>query len=162
MDREMLDILRNVCPATDREGVEDAVLRFVEGIDKADGELLASAFTEDVVFEMLDASLDSSTPYEGRDVVVDRLMKRLGKLDSMHAITNVRVEVDGDRAHLTCYLIAQHHRPDQGPSVNFSGHLWLGNFLDTYLVRDGRHLWRVSHYYVHNSWATGSLAAIQL
>jgi SnoaL-like domain len=159
-----VSILRNTDPATDREGVEDAVLRLVEGLDKADTELLTSAFTEDVVYDLggLDASLGAHAPYEGRDVVVEQLMSRVGRLDSMHAITNVRVEVDGDRAHLTCYLIAQHHRPDQGPSVEFADHLWLGNFLDTHLVRDDGHAWRISHHRVDGSWASGSLAAMQL
>ena len=159
-----MDILRNVDPATDRAGVEDAVLRFAEGIDKRDVELLTSAFTEDVVFDLggLDASLGAYAPYEGRDIAVEQLMSHVGKLDSMHAITNVRVEFDGDRAHLTCYLIAQHHRPDQGPSVEFADHLWLGNFFDTHLVRDGGHKWRISHHRVDSSWASGSVAAMQL
>ena len=40
-----MDVLHNVDPATGREGVQDAVLRFVEGLDKGDTDLLASAFT---------------------------------------------------------------------------------------------------------------------
>jgi len=42
-------ILRNVTVTSDREGIEDAIYRFVEGIDKRDAESLASAFTEDIV-----------------------------------------------------------------------------------------------------------------
>ena len=159
-----MDILRNVEPTTDREGVEDAVLRFVEGIDKRDETLLASAFTEDVVFDRggLDASLGTFTPCEGRDVVVEQLMSHVGRLDTMHLIANVRVEIDGDRAHLTCYLIAQHHRPQQGPAVEAADHLWLGNFFDTHLVRDASYVWRINHHPVDGSWASGSAKAMQL
>jgi ketosteroid isomerase-like protein len=46
-------ILRNVTVTSDREGIEDAVYRFVEGIDKRDADLIASAFTEDIIFDLV-------------------------------------------------------------------------------------------------------------
>jgi hypothetical protein len=117
-------ILRAVTVTSDREGIEDAIYRFVEGIDKRDPELLTSAFTEDIVFDLggIDASVGSHEPYEGRDFTVDQLMSHVGKIDSMHAVMNVRIEIDGDQAHLTCYLIGQHHRPGQGASADYGEH----------------------------------------
>ena len=157
-------ILRNVTVSSDREGIEDAVYRFVEGIDKRDAELLASAFTEDIVFDLggLDASLGTFEPYEGRDFTVGQLMSHVGELDSMHAVANIRVEINGDQAHLTCYLIGQHHRPGQGASADFGDHLWLGNFFDTHLVRDSGHAWRIRRHRVDGSWANGNVAATRL
>lgn len=120
-------ILREVTVTSDREGIEDAIYRFVEGIDKRDAELLTSAFAEDIVFDLggLDASVGSFEPYEGREFTVDQLMSHVGKLDTMHAVANVRVEIDGDQAHLTCYLIGQHHRPGQGASSTRRGPMEL-------------------------------------
>ena len=156
-------ILRNVTIATDREGIEDAIYRFVEGIDKRDAELLASAFTEDIVFDLggIDASVSSHEPYEGRDFTVRQLMSHVGQLDTMHAVTNIRVDVDGDQAHLTCYLIGQHHRPGQGPSADHGDHLWLGNFFDSHLVRRDGHVWRIRRHRVDSSWVNGNVAAIR-
>lgn len=161
-------IVRNATVANDREGIEDAVYRFVEGIDKRDAELLASAFTEDVVFDLggIDSSIGDYEPYEGRDFTVNQLMAHVGRLDSMHAVTNIRVEIVGDEAHLTCYLIGQHHRPGQGASVDFGDHLWLGNLFDTHLVRDREtgheHVWRIRRHRVDSSWANGTVAAVRL
>ena len=157
-------ILRNATVSSDREGIEDAIHRFVEGIDKRDAELLTSAFTEDIHFDLsgLDASVGAFQPYEGRDHTVEMLMNHVGKLDSMHAVTNIRIEIDGDRAHLTCYLIGQHHRPGEGASADHGDHLWLGNFFDTHLVRDREHVWRIRRHRVDSSWANGNVAATHL
>jgi SnoaL-like domain len=157
-------ILRNATATNDRDGIEDAVYRFVEGIDKRDAALLASAFTEDIIFDLggLDASVGRFQPYEGRDYAVELLMNHVGKPDSMHAVTNIRVEIDGDQAHLTCYLIGQHHRPGEGASADHGDHLWLGNFFDTHLVRDHDHVWRIRRHRVDSSWANGNVAATHL
>ena len=157
-------ILRDVTVTSDREGIEDAIYRFVEGIDKRDAELLASAFTEDIMFDLggLDASVGSFDPYEGRDFTVAQLMSHVGKLDTMHAVTNVRVQIDGDQAHLTCYLIGQHHRPAQGASADYGDHLWLGNFFDSHLARKHEHVWLIRRHRVDTSWASGIVAATRL
>jgi hypothetical protein len=70
-------ILHDVTVTSDREGIEDAIYRFVEGIDKRDAELLASACTEDIVFDLggLDASAGSFKPYVGREFTVDQLIR---------------------------------------------------------------------------------------
>ena len=126
--------------------------------------MLASAFTEDIVFDLggLDASVGSFEPYEGRDFTVGQLMSHVGKLDTMHAVTNVRVQIDGDQAHLTCYLIGQHHRPGQGASADHGDHLWLGNFFDSHLAREHEHVWLIRRHRVDTSWASGIVAATRL
>ena len=157
-------MVHNATVSSDREGIEDAVYRFVEGIDKRDEELLRSAFTEDVVFDLggLDPSVGTFEPYRGRDLVVATLLAHVGQLDSMHAVTNIRVEVDGDEAHLTCYLLGQHHRPGEGASADFGDHLWLGNFFDTHLVRDTGHVWRIRRHRVDSSFANGRVSVTRL
>jgi hypothetical protein len=135
-------ILHDVTVTSDREGIDDAIYRFVEGIDKRDAELLASASTEDIVFDLggLDPSAGSFKPYVGREFTVDQLMSHIGKLDTMHAVANVRAEIGGDQAHLTCYLIGQHHRPGRSASADYRDHLWLGNFFNSHLIRDHDHV----------------------
>jgi SnoaL-like protein len=73
-----------------------------------------------------------------------------------------RVEIDGDQAHLTCYLVGQHHRAGEGASADHGDHLWPGNFFDTHLVRDHEHVWRIRRHRVDSSWADGNVAATHL
>ena len=147
---------------TDRDGIVDAVTRIVEGIDFGNEDLLRSAFTEDAVFDLsgIDHSIHSFEPYVGRDVVVRTLMETVGTgMDTFHALSNIRVRVDGDTAQLTCYLIGQHHRTGEGPSVEFQDHLLLGNRFETDLVRDHDHGWLVRRNRVSSRWSVGNPAA---
>ncbi|WP_228003244.1 nuclear transport factor 2 family protein [Nocardia australiensis] len=147
---------------TDRDGIVDAVTRLVEGIDFGNEELLRSAFTEDAVFDLggIDHSIHAFEPYVGREQVVRTLMETVGTaMDTFHALSNIRVLVDGDTATLTCYLIGQHHRTSQGPSVEFQDHLLLGNRFETDLVRDHGRVWRVRHNRVSSRWSVGNPAA---
>ena len=87
-------------------------------------------------------------------------MKTVGTgMDTFHALANIRVRVDGDTAQLTCYLIGQHHRVGQGPSVEFQDHLLLGNRFETDLVRDHGHVWLVRRNRVTSRWSVGNPAA---
>ena len=147
---------------TDRDGIVDAVTRIVEGIDFADEDLLRSAFTEDAVFDLsgIDHSIHVFQPYVGRDLVVRTLLETVGRaMDTFHALSNIRVRVDGDTAQLTCYLIGQHHRAGHGPSVQFQDHLLLGNRFETDLVRDHDHEWLVRRNQVSSRWSVGNPAA---
>lgn len=154
--------LTEVTNYTDRDGVVDAVTRVVEGIDFGNEELLRSAFTEDAVFDLsgIDPSIHEFQPYRGRDEVVRILMATVGRsMDTFHALSNIRVAISGDTAQLTCYLIGQHHRSGEGPSVHTQDHLLLGNRFETELVRDHDHVWLVRRNNVSSRWATGNPAA---
>jgi hypothetical protein len=55
------------------------------------------------------------------------------------------------------------HEPYEGViSPSISDHLWLGNFFDSYLVRDHEHVWRIRRHRVDSSWVNGTVAAIRL
>lgn len=150
--------LTDVTVETDRDGVIDAVTRMVEGIDFGNEELLASAFTEDVVFDLsgIDDSVISLEPYIGRQQAIERLMATVGtNMDTFHALANIRVKIDGDTAVLTCYLLGEHFRAGQGPSLKFGDNLLLGNRFVTELVRDHSLVWRVRRNTVSSMFALG-------
>jgi hypothetical protein len=161
-------VLREISETTDRDGVVDAVTRIVEGIDFGDEALLESAFAEDAVFDLseVDPSIHVFEPYVGREAVVATLMATVGgPMDTFHAMSNVRVAVDGDTARLTCYIIGQHHRPGEGPSLDHQDHLLLGNRFESDLVRDpsgGEHHWRVRHHRVSSRWSVGNASAARI
>jgi hypothetical protein len=80
-------------------------------------------------------------------------------MDTFHALSNIRVRVEGDTAQLTCYLIGQHHRVGVGASVHFQDHLLLGNRFETDLVRDHDRVWLVRRNRVSSRWSVGNPAA---
>lgn len=86
----------------DQLAIHDLYVRYTHAIDLGDPEGWADCFTSDGVLEL---------PYRGqltsgRDelvAVARRFHERGGGFDR-HVTTNIRVTVDGDRAHGTAYL----------------------------------------------------------
>ena len=136
---------------------EDALNRFAFGLDAADRGLLESAFTDDVLFDVSRVGDEDSgsPPIEGRESVVGMLLMSMGPLDTMHALSNFRVRVDGDRAVLNCYAMAQHFRPGEGPSRHTTDQVMMGNKYDAELVRDGD-IWRIKRLTIVTVWSQGN------
>lgn len=136
---------------------EDALNRFAFGLDAADRGLLESAFTDDVLFDVSRVGDEDSgfPPIEGRESVVPMLLMSMGPLDTMHALSNFRVRVDGDRAVLNCYAMAQHFRPGEGPSRHTTDQVMMGNKYDAELVRDGD-IWRIKRLTIVTVWSQGN------
>jgi hypothetical protein len=150
--------MHNAGGLTDREAAIDAIIRFVCALDEGDPELSASALTEDAVMD-LSAFQKSGLSYSaihGRTAIVDALMSKVGKpLDTTHCATNVRCTVDGDRASLTCCVLAQHWRGGQGPSPEFQEYFLQGNQYKATLVRE-EDLWKVDNLTIAPSWSQGN------
>lgn len=143
---------------TDREAAIDAIIRFVCSLDEGDGDLCASALTDDATMDL--------TPFnkvgmaysvvEGKADIVDRLMTAVGKpLDTTHSATNIRCTVTGDTAELTSCVLAQHFRGGEGPSPEFQEYYLFGNQYKASLVRDGE-WWRVKKLLIAPAWTQGN------
>lgn len=81
----------------ERTAVREAILRYATAVDRRDHRLLARCFTEDVhcVFEGQDIG-------RGVDKVIDYITANAAHmviLDFAHMLTNISVDLDGDRAH---------------------------------------------------------------
>jgi hypothetical protein len=64
----------------------------------------------------------SFSAFIGRDTSVEKLLKSIGPLDSMHHVSNFRVSVSGDIATLACYALAQYFWTGQGLSLEHSNY----------------------------------------
>jgi hypothetical protein len=96
---------------TEREAITDALYRAIIGFDSNDIAIFNSAFSgEDVEFVF------KGTPISGLDAVRTQFPDFVGPMDTMHMISNVRVEVkDGaSTASLNAYALAQHCPPGRG------------------------------------------------
>lgn len=138
--------------------IVDALLRFALGQDRKDRDLFASAFAEDAELDFRPAAAKwgAEPPVmRGRDTIVDTILGMFAdRVDTTHQVTNTRVRVLGDRAHLTALVEAQHLlTADPGT------HALLKNPYDVQLVRDGDR-WLIRRMRIENTWLVGDPQAI--
>jgi hypothetical protein len=134
---------------TEREAIADAVYRAVLAFDHNNEDLLRSAVTEDATFEFKDI-----LACKGMTELKEKIYDRVSKLDTLHMLSNVRVNMEGDnRAKVSCSAVATHCRAGQGIDPNgakyTSGALYLCD-----VVKEGA-LWKVSRWEVQVIWLRG-------
>lgn len=120
---------------SDKLGVTDTLHRFAAGIDLENRSLLASAFADDAISDFRPAAAKAGFDYPvltGRDTIVAALSNSLSEIDTKHSVSNPRVSVDGDTAHLDALVEAQHV-----PRVAHWRHYLMKNRYDVDLVRRG-------------------------
>lgn len=155
-DHEGMDITIN--ELRDRLEIADALYRFGLGQDTQDPDLFASAWTEDAELDFRPAAAKwGGTPpvMVGRDTIVTTILTGFaGRVDTTHQVTNVRAEVDGDTAHATALVEAQHLL-----TADHGTHALLKNPYTVELVRDGSR-WLIRRMRIENTWFTGDPVAI--
>jgi 3-phenylpropionate/cinnamic acid dioxygenase small subunit len=128
----------------DRLAVSDVLIRYATALDNRDWELLASCFTDEATLDY-----DTSGVY-GRDDFAEHCRVGLGRMKAtQHVVTNHVIALDGDRAHSTSYVIAQHVREND---ITFT----LGGTYHDDLVRSGAE-WRIASRRFVTSWKAGQL-----
>lgn len=143
--------------AADKLAVVEALYRFVAGIDLHNKELLSSSLAENAVSDFRSAAAKAGFEYpviEGRDVIVAALSTSLSTLDTTHSVSNPRVTIDGDTAHMDVLVEAQHV-----PRSDPSRHYLMKNRYDVELIRAGD-VWAIMRNTVGNVWRTGDLTVL--
>lgn len=136
---------------TPREAVTDAVYRAIYGADTNDWELFNSALTPEIEFDL------GGNIMHGAEEVRANLFGLIGPMDTLHAISNVRVHLTDDptKASLTAYATNQHCRPGEGlDSAAPKYTAGVMYFMD--LVKDaGDNLWKIQKWTIKFCWAQG-------
>ena len=143
--------------ANDRYEIADALHRFAFGLDHGDADSLASALTEDCLFDFRPAGRKLGLDFPkltDRQAIVGALIPLLGPLDTSHTVSNLQIEISEDSAMLSCYVLAQHFMPREGPRPGSENAL-LMNRYDCELLRDGDK-WRFQRMTIDNAWAQGN------
>ena len=143
--------------ACDRYEIADALHRYAFGLDHGDADSLASAFTEDCIFDFRPAGRKLGIEFPrlaGRQAIMDALLPLLGPLDTSHTASNLQIEISGDSATLYAYVMSQHFMPRQGSRPGSENAL-LMNRYNCELVRDGQK-WRFKRVTIDNAWAQGN------
>lgn len=128
----------------DKLEIQEALTRYATGVDRRDWELWRTVFTED-------ATLDYSSvggPTGSRAEVGAWLEESMAQLPmSQHLISNVAIDLDGDRAA----VVAMFYNPMQLPGMDelsFCGGYYHHDFVRT---ADG---WRSEKLVEENLWFT--------
>lgn len=140
----------------DRSEIADTLYRYAAGMDRGDAALLASALTEDCVFDFTRAGAKLDLDFKvltGREAIVATLTRLIGPLDTSHTASNVQVEVNGDTASLRAWVMSQHFLPGDGPRRN-TEYALLMNHYQAELARAGDR-WLFKHVVIDNAWADG-------
>jgi len=129
MDERALDDL------LDKYAIERVLYDYCSGIDRCDEELLRSVYHPD--------AYDDHGVYRGdADGFVTFALKSLRRHDlaTQHLVSNVRIDLDGDRATCESYLVARHVRDSEDDRHLLT---YAGRYLDRFEKRDGE--WRIAH-----------------
>ena len=134
---------------SDRAEISDVFSRYATGIDTRNWELWRTCFTDDVVVET--PTVRDGFFAKGADQLVAMCKADVEGLDAtQHIITNHNINLNGDTAHCTSYLHAQHVLRGE----HSGGHLILAGYYTYDMVRtpDG---WKIKKYSLTITWGSG-------
>jgi hypothetical protein len=135
---------------SDRDGVIESMVRYGRACDTRDYALLATCFTDDAVIRYTRSFADE---LHGRAALATYLSHALTALDAtQHLFGNFEVACDGDEAHFSCYVQAQHVLLGAP-----GGHLFtVGGRYENDAVRGGDGLWRMALLDFEPTWTGGN------
>ena len=122
-----------------RQEITDVLHRYCRAVDRRDADLLRASYWEDAE--------DDHGVYRGPVDGLVAFMLGDGLAVIHHAISNIAIEVDGDVAHVECYLDAVHRREDDTGRWD---ELLKARYLDRFERRAGE--WRIAHRRVVYDW----------
>src|SRR5690348_5016108 len=98
----------------DRAQIIDLMHRYASAVDSKDWVTLRGLFVDEIEAEMIGLQADLGIPV---NVTADRWIEVISRglaqySVTQHSMSNHRVEVAGDRAHCTTYIVARHFIPD--------------------------------------------------
>jgi SnoaL-like domain len=138
-----------IAALADKQEINDLVVRYSTALDTRDWKLLETCFIADPVFDA-----DGFPPINDFQSIRDSASHALAGLDaSQHYVTNIAIELDGDKASVVSYLQAQHVRSSAvgGPNLIVAG-IYTDDVVRT---PDG---WRFSHRRLKVTWTEGNPA----
>ncbi|KAL4879844.1 hypothetical protein BJY04DRAFT_219652 [Aspergillus karnatakaensis] len=142
-------------PLAGREAIADTLHRIVLAFDTNDAPLLHSALTPTATMDV------NGRVSEGLDAIHKDCFDFVGRLNTTHFVTNMRIHIadDGQRASMTASALSQHYREGQGERGD-EERLMAGNLYWVELVKEGHHgegeLWKIERFVVKSTWAEGA------
>ena len=135
-----------------REAITDVLYRCIAAWDHNDRELLKSSMLEDATF-----SISGQGSITGIDTIIEGSLNRVGPLDTLHQITNIRIDVKegASTASLLANAVAHHYRTGEGVDSASQG-LVSGGFYNVDLVKDSNDgSWKIKQFELKLVWTQG-------
>ncbi len=127
-----------------RAAIEDALRSYCRGIDRLHAPSIAAAFHSGAM--LIDYGPTPSTIEQFVEHAVLALGRRF--VATQHRLSNVSIEIDGDRARVEAYVLA-YHVEDKGGERRL--HTFNGRYIDRFEQRDGA--WKISQRTLRNDWS---------
>lgn len=120
---------------TDREAIVDLIYRYCRAMDRIDADLGYSVWHHD-------GTADYGTNFSGRghDFIDNVNAQHSGLIAHSHQVTNIIIEIDGDRAGSESYCFANLRMMRADVLMQIS--VW-NRYIDRWSRRDGR--WGIDH-----------------
>jgi 3-phenylpropionate/cinnamic acid dioxygenase small subunit len=137
----------------DHAQIMDLMHRYATAVDSKDWTTLRSLFTDKVGAEMVGLEAQLGIPADTTaDRWIDVISRGLSRYSvTQHSMSNHRIELRGDRALCTTYVVARHHlKDDDGPSI-YS----VGGYYSNEMVRTPAG-WKISKWKLVGTWETTS------
>lgn len=115
-----------------KQAIHEVIMRFRQGIDRCDLELLKTVFWQDCV---VDYGKMGGAAWEFYATVISA---RNEMNVTHHQITDALIELDSDKAQVESYVTAYHYAIEEGKELDM---IVGGRYLDTFEQRDGE--WRI-------------------
>lgn len=124
----------------DKRDIEESFLNYTRGVDRQDADLIRAAFHPDAIDNHTRAVRGS---IEG--MLEWWLPQQPQREATQHFVTNQRIDLDGDSAHVETYFICiiKHHGADD---ALFAG----GRYVDRFEKRQGK--WKIALRVVLSEW----------
>ena len=119
----------------DRLAIMDKIYRYCRSVDRLDVAVGHSVFHEDST-----ADFGESYKGTGRGWIDYICVRHKDFLHHSHQVTNIIIEIDGDRAGSESYVFATLHRQDGDKIILHE--IWA-RYVDTWSKRDGD--WAIDH-----------------
>lgn len=128
------DLAQQVDMLVSRVQIEEVLLAYARANDRVDADLLRSCFWPE--------STHRHGRFDGTSAdFIGFALKILGAVKyAAHHISNISIQVDGDRALSECYYFAHHRRPVKGGAGEEDA-FFEGRYLDDFERRDG--VWKI-------------------
>lgn len=144
-----------------RQAAIDALLRYTDGLDRADEAQLKSAFTEQAILDLSQFLSLGMTypPIHGLDNITAVCMGAVGKaLETTHSLTNILVKLDdqNNSANITCYCEAQHIKQGQAFASDSHDNSFLVKSRYTALVSQQGPTWKIERLDIVPLWSKGN------
>ena len=128
----------------DRQKIIECLSRISRGSDRFDRDLFVSGFHPDAMISTGSSADSPEETYEG-----GRAMHEAGTFATLHCLSNVSCEIDGDSAHVETYYIYAAHNRDE---TNWAA---AGRYIDQFERREGD--WRIIFRHLVMEWTGKTL-----